>query len=87
MKCQSCLNSDNQLSLGLITRDEAMQANQTLSECKEDGARRSPLDEYFHKGMDTTGPESWKRLPQRMESGQLENVGVVNQQAGIREEK
>ena len=35
--------------------------------------------------MDLTGPESWERLLQQ--GGHLEDVGVVNQQAGIREEK
>ena len=59
-------------------------ADEMIHVNREDGARKSPSDEYFCKGMDMSGPESWERLLQQMEGSHLENAGGVNQQAGIR---
>ena len=36
--------------------------------------------------MDTSGLASWEQAWQQMERGSLEDIGVINQRAGVREE-
>ena len=45
----------------------------------------SPLDEYFCKGMDTSGPSAWAKVLQDMTSGDLPEVGQLNAREGVRE--
>ena len=47
----------------------------------------SPLDDYFCKGMDTSGPAAWATVLQEMTEGSLPDVGQVNAREGVREEK
>ena len=47
----------------------------------------SPLDEYFCKGMDTSGPAAWASVLQDMTEGSLPDVGQLNAREGVREEK
>ena len=54
---------------------------------QEENGTKHPLDEYFCKIIDATGPSSWERLLQEMDSQQLDSVGVINRRAGFREEK
>ena len=54
---------------------------------QEEGASQDSLDDYFCRGMDTTGPASWNQMLRDMECGSLEDVGTMNYKAGVREEK
>ena len=47
----------------------------------------SPLDEYFCRGMDTSGPAAWAKILRDMAMGDLPDVGVLNAREGVREEK
>ena len=54
---------------------------------QEDEYASSPLDDYFCKGMDTSGPASWEQVLRRMADGTLPDVGCLNSRVGVREEK
>ena len=54
---------------------------------KQEEELSSPLDEYFCKGMDTSGPAAWAKVLQDMTSGSLPDVGQLNTREGVREEK
>ena len=54
---------------------------------QEDDYLLSLLDEYFCKGMDTSGPAAWGQVLQRMADGDLPDVGCLNAREGGREEK
>ena len=54
---------------------------------QEEGASQDSLDDYFCRGMDTSGPAAWERVLRDMERGSLEDVGAMNHKAGVREEK
>ena len=54
---------------------------------KQEEELSSPLDEYFCKGMDTSGPAAWAKVLQDMTSGSLPDVGQLNTREGAREEK
>ena len=54
---------------------------------KQEDEASSPLDEYFCKGMDTSGPAAWAAVLQDMTEGSLPDVGQVNAREGVREEK
>ena len=54
---------------------------------QEEGLSQDSLDGYFCRGMDTSGPASWEQVLREMDRGSLEEVGVINQRAGVREEK
>ena len=54
---------------------------------KQEEDSLSPLDEYFCKGMDTSGPAAWATVLQDMASGNLPEVGQLNAREGVREEK
>ena len=59
-----------------------------VTNMQEDDFMQSALDEYFCKGMDTSGPTtSWEQVLRRMEDGSLPDVGCLNSRAGVREEK
>ena len=52
---------------------------------KQEGKLASPLDDYFCKGMDTSGPAAW--VLRDMSTGALPEVGTLNAREGVREEK
>ena len=54
---------------------------------KQEDEASSPLDEYFCKGMDTSGPAAWAAVLQDMTEGSLPDVGQLNAREGVREEK
>ena len=54
---------------------------------KQEDETSSPLDDYFCKGMDTSGPAAWAKVLQDMASGSLPDVGQLNAREGVREEK
>ena len=54
---------------------------------KQEDETSSPLDEYFCKGMDTSGPAAWATVLQKMTEGSLPDVGQLNTREGVREEK
>ena len=54
---------------------------------KQEDEESSPLDDYFCKGMDTSGPAAWATVLQDMTEGNLPDVGQVNAREGVREEK
>ena len=54
---------------------------------KQEDESSSPLDEYFCKGMDTSGPAAWAAVLQDMTEGSLPDVGHLNAREGAREEK
>ena len=54
---------------------------------KQEDESSSPLDEYFCKGMDTSGPAAWAAVLQDMTEGSLPDVGQLNAREGVREEK
>ena len=54
---------------------------------KQEDEGLSPLDEYFCKGMDTSGPAAWATVLQDMTEGSLPDVGQLNAREGVREEK
>ena len=54
---------------------------------QEEDYSQSPLDEYFCKGMDTSGPAAWGQVLQRMSGGELPDVGSLDAREGVREEK
>ena len=54
---------------------------------KQEGETSSPLDEYFCKGMDTSGPAAWATVLWEMTEGSLADVGQLNAREGVREEK
>ena len=69
---------------------EGLQGDQNLPPCarvkQEDEIAQSPLDDYFCKGKDTSGPAAWEQVLQKLEDNTLEDVGSVNSRAGVREE-
>ena len=54
---------------------------------KQENEVSSPLDDYFCKGMDTSGPAAWAKVLQYMTTGDLPDVGPLNTREGVREEK
>ena len=54
---------------------------------KQEDEASSPLDEYFCKGMDTSGPAAWAAVLRDMTEGSLPDVGQLNAREGVREEK
>ena len=54
---------------------------------KQEDESSSPLDEYFCKGMDTSGPAAWATVLQDMTEGSLPDVGQLSDREGVREEK
>ena len=54
---------------------------------KQEDEAYSPLDEYFCKGMDTSGPAAWATVLRDMTAGNLPDVGQLNAREGVREEK
>ena len=54
---------------------------------KQEDENFSPLDDYFCKGMDTSGPAAWAAVLQDMTEGSIPDVGQVNAREGVREEK
>ena len=54
---------------------------------KQEDENSSPLDDYFCKGMDTSGPAAWATVLQDMTEGSIPDVGQVNAREGVREEK
>ena len=50
----------------------------TYVRVKQEEEVHSPLDEYFCKGMDTSGPTAWAKVLQDMASGSLPDVGQLN---------
>ena len=54
---------------------------------KQEDEASSPLDEYFCKGMDTSGPAAWATVLQDMAAGNLPDVGQLTAREGVREEK
>ena len=54
---------------------------------KQEEEMSSPLDEYFCKGMDTSGPTAWAKVLQEVASGSLPDAGQLNAREGVREEK
>ena len=70
--------------------DEAGAQERNLSSqlrVKQEDEASSPLDEYFCKGMDTSGPAAWAAMLQDMTEGSLPDVGQLNAREGVREEK
>ena len=53
---------------------------------KQEDEAYSPLDEYFCKGMDTSGPAAWATVLRDMTAGNLPDVGQLNAREGVREE-
>ena len=54
---------------------------------QEDDVKFESLDDYFCKGMDSSGPASWDKLLREMEQNSLVDVGTMNYREGVREEK
>ena len=54
---------------------------------KQEDETSSPLDDYFCKGMDTSGPAAWAKVLEDMATGSLPDVGPLNAREGVREEK
>ena len=54
---------------------------------KQEDELASPLDDYFCKGMDTSGPAAWAKVLRDMATGDLPEVGSLNAREGVREEK
>ena len=50
----------------------------SYSRVKQEDEAYSPLDEYFCKGMDTSGPAAWATVLQDMAAGNLPDVGQLN---------
>ena len=53
---------------------------------QEDDIKFESLDDYFCKGMDSSGP-AWDKLLREMEQNSLVDVGTMNYREGVREEK
>ena len=54
---------------------------------QEEDIKFESLDDYFCRGMDSSGPASWDRILREMEQNSLEDVGTMNYREGVREEK
>ena len=54
---------------------------------QEDVTKFESLDDYFCRGMDSSGPASWDKLLREMEQDSLADVGTMNYKEGVREEK
>ena len=54
---------------------------------QEEDVKFESLDDYFCKGMDSSGPASWDKLLREMEQNSLVDVGTMNYREGVREEK
>ena len=54
---------------------------------KQEEDLQSPLDEYFCKGMDTSGPAAWAKVLRDRTTGDMPEVGALNAREGVREEK
>ena len=54
---------------------------------QEEDVKFESLDDYFCKGMDSSGPASWDKLLREMEKNSLVDVGTMNYREGVREEK
>ena len=54
---------------------------------REEDIKFESLDDYFCKGMDSSGPASWDKLLREMEQNSLVDVGTMNYREGVREEK
>ena len=54
---------------------------------QEEDVKFESLDDYFCRGMDSSGPASWDRLLREMEQNSLVDVGTMNYREGVREEK
>ena len=69
--------------------DERLHGDNSSPPCvrikQEEGLSQDSLDDYFCCGTD--GPAAWEQVLREMETGSLEDVGVMNQRAGVREEK
>ena len=57
-----------------------------IDSSKKRAPAHESLDDYFCRGMDTSGPASWDRVLREMERGSLEDVGSMNYKMGVREE-
>ena len=54
---------------------------------QEEDVKFDSLDDYFCRGMDSSGPASWDKLLREMEQNSLVDVGTMNYREGVREEK
>ena len=54
---------------------------------QEEEVKFESLDDYFCRGMDSSGPASWEKVLRAMEQNSLEDVGTMNYREGVREEK
>ena len=54
---------------------------------QEEDVKFESLDDYFCRGMDSSGPASWDKILRDMEQNSLEDVGAMNYREGAREEK
>ena len=54
---------------------------------QEEDVKFESLDDYFCRGMDSSGPASWEKVLRDMEQNSLEEFGTMNYRAGVREEK
>ena len=54
---------------------------------QEEDVKFESLDDYFCKGMDSSGPASWDKLLREMEQNSLVDVGTMNYREGVRAEK
>ena len=54
---------------------------------QEEDVKFESLDDYFCRGMDSSGPASWDKILREMEQNSLEDVGTMNYREGVREEK
>ena len=54
---------------------------------QEEDVKFESLDDYFCRGMDSSGPASWDKILREMEQNSLEDVGAMNYREGVREEK
>ena len=54
---------------------------------QEEDIKFDSLDDYFCRGMDSSGPASWDKLLREMEQNSLVDVGTMNYREGVREEK
>ena len=54
---------------------------------QEEDVKFESLDDYFCRGMDSSGPASWDKILREMEQNSLADVGTMNYREGAREEK
>ena len=54
---------------------------------QEEDVKFESLDDYFCRGMDSSGPASWDKILREMEQNSLADVGTMNYREGVREEK